>query len=390
LLPLGIVVYFKTINLRTNIKLEVIGNQKMYIDKLSLKNFRNFKDLNINLNKGVNIFYGDNAQGKTNIIEALYFCAIGRSNRTRIDKELIKFNENEAHIQLHCKNKNTTSKIDIHIKKNFKKGIAINNIPLRKVGELFGTMYIVIFSPEDLQLIKSGPSERRKFMDIELCQLSNIYYYNLQQYYNILKQRNNLLKSIQKDNSFRDTLFVWDKQLVDFGKKIINTRTNFINSISKIASKIHFNITGGKELLSLKYKPNTEINEFKQKIINNIDKDIFCGFSNYGPHKDDIAFYINDIDVREFGSQGQKRCSILSAKLAEIEIIYREKKVKPVLLLDDVFSELDEKRQRFLVNYIKDIQTVITCTGIEDIMKNISENISIYSVKNGFVVVKSM
>jgi len=362
----------------------------MYIDKLSLKNFRNFENLNINLNKGVNIFYGDNAQGKTNIIESVYFCAIGRSNRTRIDRELIKFGENEAHIQLHCKNNNTNNKIDVHLKRNSKKGIAINNIPLKKVGELFGVMYAIMFSPEDLQLIKLGPYERRKFIDIQLCQLSSIYYYNLQQYYNILKQRNNLLKSIQKDSSLKETLFVWDKQLIDFGEKIINSRANFINSISKIASKIHFDITGGKELLKLKYKPNVEINEFNNKIIKNIDRDICYGSSNYGPHKDDVLFYINDIDVREFGSQGQKRCSILSVKLAEIEIIYKEKKVKPILLLDDVFSELDEKRQKFLMNYIKNIQTIITCTGIEDIMQNISESTSIYNIKNGFIVVKSV
>ncbi len=357
----------------------------MYIDKLSVENFRNLKKVNIDFNKNINILYGDNAQGKTSILEGIYFCATGRSHKTHTDKDVINFNENETHIKTIIRDDTACDKIDVHLKKNMKKWIAVNNMPVKKIGELFGFLHIVLFAPEDLRLIKSGPSERRRFIDLEMCQLNKIYYYNLKQYCKILKQRNNLLKEIQKNKSLKDTLFVWDSQLSEFGEKIIKQRQKFIYDISELASEIHNKITGGKERLEIIYKPNISSDMFEKKLIKNTDKDIFYGTTSTGPHKDDVSFIINGYDAKDYGSQGQQRCSALSAKLAEIEIIKKEKKTNPVLLLDDVLSELDEKRQSFLIESIKDIQVIITCTGIEDILKKTNADTQVFFVENGDV-----
>ena len=354
----------------------------MYIDKLSVKNFRNLKEISIELNRNINIFYGDNAQGKTSILESIYFCATGRSHKTSIDKSVINFDENEAHLQVFSRNDTICDKIDVHLKKNSKKGIAINNLAVRKIGDLFGLLHIVLFAPEDLQLIKAGPSERRKFIDLEMCQLSKIYYYDLKQYYKVLKQRNNLLKEIQKNKELKDTLFVWDSQLIKFGKKLILQREKFVSEISNIAKTIHNQITGNKENLEIAYKPSVSAMDFENKLMRNIDKDIFYGTTSVGPHKDDLLFLINGFDARDYGSQGQQRTAALSSKLAEIQIIKQEKMTEPVLLLDDVLSELDEKRQAFLLESIKDIQVVITCTGIEEITKKAS----VFFVENGTVL----
>ncbi len=357
----------------------------MRIDKLSVDNFRNLKNVYIEFNKNINIFYGDNAQGKTSILESIYFCATGRSHKTHIDKSVINFDENEAHLQVFVYDDTIYDKIDVHLKKDLKKGIAVNNMTVRKIGELFGVLHIVLFAPEDLSLVKSGPSVRRKFLDLEMCQLSKIYYYDLKQYYKVLKQRNNLLKDIQKNNELRETLFVWDSQLIEFGIKLIRHRKKFVESISKIAYVIHKDITGKKECLDIVYKPSVFENEFEKKLVKYRDKDIFYGSTSIGPHKDDIAFLINGFDAKDYGSQGQQRTAALCAKLAEIEIIEKEKNTSPVLLLDDVLSELDEKRQSFLLERIKDTQVIITCTGIEEIIKKTGGNVRLFFVENGTV-----
>lgn len=361
----------------------------MYVKKISLKNYRNIERLDLELKKGINIFYGKNAQGKTNLLESIYIGATGRSHRTHKDKELINFNENEAHIRLEIQKENIFDKIDIHLKNNSKKGIAINNIPINKLGELFGYLNVVIFSPEDLSLIKQGPQERRKFIDMELCQISNIYYYNLSQYYKILKQRNSLLKKLVKDNSLKDTLFIWDNQLINFGCKIIQTRNLFIKKLNNISQKIHKEITDGKEQLELKYKPSVFVSEFKEKLEKNIEKDIFYATTSYGPHKDDMLFFINNINARDFGSQGQQRTASLSTKLAEIQLIEEEKGILPVLLLDDVLSELDKDRQKFLIKNIKNLQVIITCTGVEDVLKNLDGKCNIFNVSNGKIIINN-
>lgn len=358
----------------------------MYVKKISLKNYRNIERLELELKNGVNIFYGSNAQGKTNLLESIYIGATGRSHRTHKDKELIKFDKEEAHIRLDIQNDKISDRIDIHLKKDSKKGIAINNIAINKLGELFGYLNVVIFSPEDLSLIKQGPQERRKFIDMELCQINNIYYYNLSQYYKVLKQRNSLLKKILKEPSLKDTLFVWDNQLIEFGIKIIQARELFIKKLNNISKKIHMEITSNKENLEIKYKPNVLISEFKEKLEKSIDKDILYTTTSYGPHKDDILFFINNINVRDFGSQGQQRTASLSTKLAEINLIEDEKAVLPVLLLDDVLSELDKDRQKFLIKNIKKLQVIITCTGVEDVLKNLDEEYNIFKVSDGNIL----
>lgn len=356
----------------------------MHIDKLILKNYRNILSLDISLNKGVNVFVGENAQGKTNILESIYLCCCGRSNRTHIDKDLINFNFSDSYINLFINKNNFTDKINIHLKKDKKKGIAINGIPIKKLDQLFGIFNVVMFSPQDLNLIKSGPLERRKFLDMELCQINKFYCHNLTQYYKVLKHRNSLLKNKSFYNNL-DSIFVWDEQLLHFGKKIIQIRQEFIDSINPISNKIHSKITGKKENLTIKYKPSVSISDFKNKLTSSLQKDIQYMSTSFGPHKDDLLFFINDINVKDFGSQGQHRTVCLSTKLAEIELIYNQKGFYPILLLDDVFSELDRSRQQYIISNFKNIQTIITCTGVEDFINNINLPIKIFNVHNGCV-----
>lgn len=357
----------------------------MRIKRISLMNFRNISSLDIELNHGINIFYGENAQGKTNILEAVSVCATGRSQRTRLDSDLIQFGQQESHIQMLVQKNEYDDRIDVHLKANGRKGIAVNGLPMKRLGELFGTLHAVMFSPEDLQLIKSGPSERRRFMDMELCQLSNVYYHDLQQYYKILKQRNSLLKQVARGRCGRDTFYLWDKQLIDFGSRILVARQRFVSKIEMIASQQHHLMTGGKETLELKYLPNTVADDFESKLESHLERDIILGSTTIGPHKDDLLFLIEGKDAKSFGSQGQQRTVALSAKLAEIELIQQEVGTTPVLLLDDVLSELDESRQVYLLQSITGIQTILTCTGIEDSIRKYMSKTNLYQVKNGVI-----
>ena len=371
----------------------------MIVHKLSLQNFRNFEQLDMVLSEGVNILYGDNAQGKTNLLESIYFCATGHSRRTNVDKDLIRFNHEQAHIRLftrrwqdrqnkrdmHVHPDDYENKIDIHLKKDRSKGIAVNGLPIRKLGQLFGVLLVVIFSPEDLQLVKAGPSERRKFMDMELCQISPVYCYDLQQYYRILKQRNNLLKSIRHQKMSKETLFVWDEQLAAHGVKILKQRQAFIEQINIFANRIHEAITNNAESLQISYRPNITESDFLEKLQKNVDRDIALGVTSVGAHKDDLAFLINHMDVRVFGSQGQQRTASLSAKLAEIDVIQAQRKRRPVLLLDDVLSELDETRQTFLLKSIAESQSIMTCTGLNSLIGKIAADYRTYKVKEGTI-----
>lgn len=346
----------------------------MKIKEVSLTGFRNLKELHLELNQGINIFYGDNAQGKTNFLEALYFCGMGRSHRTKNDSQLIAFDAKESHIRLFLEKKKRQERIDVHLKKEEKKGIAVNGIPIKRLGDLYGTLYLVIFSPEDLNIIKEGPSERRKFMDMELCQLSHIYYYDLQQYYRILKQRNHLLKQLQKNPYGKDSLTVWDEQLLQYGKRIMSARKRFVITLNDISGNILEDLTGGKDVLQVEYLPNVDEVDFEMRLKKNSERDIYMGSTQVGPHKDDISFLVNGKEVKTYGSQGQQRTAALAAKLAEIVLIREETGYDPVLLLDDVLSELDEHRQAFLMERVKGLQAIFTCTGIEDaIMKYLPE-----------------
>ena len=351
----------------------------MQIKNISLMDYRNIKKLNIELSPNVNVFYGNNAHGKTNILESIYMCATGRSQRTHISKELISFGCDSAHIQLTVQKESYQDKINIHIKSNNKKGIAINNIPVRNVNELFGTVNVIFFSPEDLNLVKEGPSNRRKYMDIELCQLSRIYADNLSRYYRILKERNLLLKK----NPDPVTLDVYDQQLVTYGEKIIEARQDFIVDISRTASVIHNDISSG-ENLEIKYCGNVSANEFIHKLKANREKDIYYKTTSVGIHKDDLLFNINGINARDYGSQGQQRTVCLSLKLAEVNMVKEKTGYMPILLLDDVLSELDRSRQLYILKSIDGVQTIITSTGVDDI-KDCVEQVKFFYVKNGVV-----
>ena len=232
-----------------------------------------------------------------------------------------------------------------------------------------GLSHIIFFSPEDLGIIKDGPEQRRRFMDMELCQLDKAYLYFLTQYKKILKQRNALLKQIQKNSELKDTLEIWDKQLVENGIRIIQIREQFVEEVAAIMKQKHFNLTGGLEEMEVIYKPNCKADDFATRLFIESERDILLGTTTVGPHRDDMQFFINGQEVKVYGSQGQKRTSALSLKMAEIEIVEKTIGEKPILLLDDVLSELDRNRQNYLLENIKGIQTIITCTGLEEFVK---------------------
>lgn len=288
----------------------------MIIKSLELSDYRNYDKLSLKFNKGTNILYGDNAQGKTNILESIYLSGTTKSHRGSKEREIIQIGKDESHIRVFIEKDNITRKIDMHLKKNKSKGVAIDGIPIRKSSELFGMINLVFFSPEDLRIIKNGPSERRRFIDLELCQLDKIYLSNLTKYQKIINQRNMLLKQISFKPSLKETLNVWNIQLVEYGSKIIKSRFEFIERLNSIIYDIHKNLTGNKENLTIKYEPNIEIDNFYKKLIQVEEKDIQFKMTSVGPHRDDISFYINHNNVRQYGSQGQQRTSALSLKLA--------------------------------------------------------------------------
>lgn len=357
----------------------------MKINSLDLKNFRNYDILNINFDNETNIIYGDNAQGKTNILEAIYVSATTKSHRGSRDREMISFNEEESHIKAMVEKKNTSYRIDMHLKKNKTKGIAINGVPIRKASELFGVINIVFFSPEDLNIIKDGPAARRRFIDMELSQIDKIYLNDISNYNRILVQRNKLLKDLYFRDDAMDTLDIWDMQLMNFGSRIIERRKNFIRDLNEIINAIHHNLSGNKEELLIEYEPNVDSKDFEKQISNSRERDLKTKMTNIGPHKDDICFKINGNDVRKYGSQGQQRTAALSLKLSEIELVKRIIHDSPILLLDDVLSELDSNRQNYLLNSIKDIQTIVTCTGLDEFINNRFEVNKIYKVVDGKV-----
>lgn len=355
----------------------------MFVKSLELKNFRNYYDLSITFDKDNNILFGNNAQGKTNTLEAIYVCGTTKSHKGCKDKELIKIGEVESHIRLIVNKNGVDRKIDMHLRKNKTKGVAIDGIPIKKSIELCGLINIIFFSPENLNIIKNGPSERRRFIDMELCQIDKFYVDNLYKYNKIIAQRNNLLKQINVDKKNLETLSVWDEQLVYYGKKIINRRQEFINELNVIVNKIHKNLSGNIENLTLCYEPNVSVDNFEEKLFINRDRDIILKSTSNGPHRDDVGFLINDIDVRKYGSQGQQRTAALSLNLAEIELVKKKINDNPILLLDDVLSELDRNRQTYLLNSLEGIQTIITCTGLEEFINNRFNVDKIYKVVEG-------
>ena len=355
----------------------------MYLSSISVENLRNLDKTKLTLSRGINIFHGQNAQGKTNLLEAVYFAAMGRSHRTNTYRELIAFGKKEAFISCNILGGLTENTINVHIQKE-KKGIAVNGVAIKKLVELFGTLNVIIFSPEDLNLVTAGPGMRRKFLDLNLCQVNPLYYYQLNKYYHVLNQRNNLLKNIKKKKQSIDTIFVWDEQLIECGVKIIKYREEYIQKLNYIAKKFHSRITGDKEELKIVYRVNVDADNYRHRMESSLERDTYLGSTSVGIHKDDMVISANDIDVRSYGSQGQKRSVSLSLKLSGVEYI-KERGSPPVVLLDDVLSELDEHRQGFLLKEIQGLQTILTCTGLEDVLDRIGNDINIvkYEVKEG-------
>lgn len=347
----------------------------MKITKVKLINFRNYKNQIVNFKDGINVLLGKNAQGKTNLIEAIYFSCIGKSPRTNKENDLILWEEENAKIEVEVEKKEGTKKIEVYLNKKDKKKIKINDINILKIADLIGTLNCVFFSPDELKLIKESPQDRRRFMDIDLSQLSKNYFYLINKYNKILAQRNKLLKETKDINVLKETISIWDAQLALTGSKIIIRRIRFLNALKIYAKKVHLELTSNNEKLELSYngitgKDEAEIESLLLKEYNkNVNKDFKLGFTSVGPHRDDIKVVANGIDLRNFGSQGQQRTAALSLKLAELEIFASERGEYPILLLDDVLSELDETRKQKLLNKTKEIQTIITTTEFNNKIK---------------------
>jgi DNA replication and repair protein RecF len=367
----------------------------LYINSLKLLNFRNYENLEINFEKNFNIIYGDNAQGKTNILEAIFLCASGRSHRTSKDAEMVRLSERGYYIKLSMEKSVMSSSIEILYDKIRKKRIKINEVPIRRMTELMGHLNAVIFSPEDLMIIKEGPSERRRFIDITLSQLKPSYLYDLQQYNKILLQRNSLLKEIQNNESLVETLDVWNERLADVGARIMKVRNEFIKILSKKAHEKHLKLSNGKEELLLKYSPSvkahsldskSEIKECFLRVLRDSRKrEMKTCTTMAGPQRDDYIIFLNGLELKQFGSQGQQRTAVLSIKLSEIEIMKELTGEYPVLLLDDVMSELDAQRQKFLFENLDEVQTFITCTDKSFFADKITSNSKVFRVVKGSI-----
>ncbi len=360
----------------------------MKIDSIEVGNFRNYKSARLDFHEHTNILYGDNAQGKTNILESIFVCGTTKSHKGSSDKELIRIGEDEAHIRMFLRKKDIPHKIDMHFRKNKAKGIAIDGIPIKKSSELLGLINIIFFSPEDLRIVKNGPSERRKFINLELSQLDSFYLHDLGEYNKALAQRNKLLKQIVYKPSLEDTLSIWDMQLVEYGSRIIERRKKFIENMADIVADINSKLTGGKEYTKIIYEPDTESDVFESKLLEARKRDLHLCSTSVGPHRDDLCFINHDVDIRKFGSQGQQRTCALSLKLAEIELVKEMINDTPILLLDDVLSELDRNRQNYLLDSIDNIQTIVTCTGLEEFIDGRLTLDRIFRVVNGTVTLE--
>lgn len=355
----------------------------MIIKNINLKNFRNYLSLNLDLENRSNILIGKNAQGKTNLLEAIYMCCVGKSFKGK-DKELIKSGEFSSRILIQAEKNYGNYSVEIHISQNENKKILINGVSVQKTGELLGGLNVVYFSPDELKLVKEAPGCRRKFLDIDISQIDKNYFFNLINYNKILLQRNNILKS--KNKSLMPMLEIYNSQLAEAGCYIIEQRINFINEIRDNLKYIHSYITDG-ELIELSYSCSFDISDgikkgFIKNLENNLEKDLHLGYTAKGPHRDDIKIIADNKDVRIYGSQGQQRTCALSLKLSELEYFKKVTGEYPVLLLDDVFSELDRYRKNKILDYCGLVQTIITSAEVIN-FNNL--NSAVFEVSNGVV-----
>ncbi len=372
----------------------------MFLNKLSLKHYRNYEQFELTTSSNVNIFVGPNAQGKTNLLESIYVLALTKSHRTHQDKELIGWSGEESYLHAEITKKYGACQLDLNISPKGKK-VKVNGLEQKKLSNFIGALNVVIFAPEDLEIVKGTPGVRRRFLDMEIGQVQPAYLYDLTQYQKILLQRNNFLKQIHAPNSANESMFsVWNEQLAQVGVKIMKKRQSFIKKLQHWAETIHAGITNGGEVLRIRYAPSFDqeeaedetvlFSQFMIKLSQVKDQEIRRGVSLVGPHRDDLLFYINDKEVQTYGSQGQQRTTALSLKLAEIELIHKEVGEYPLLLLDDVLSELDEYRQTQLIQtFQRKVQTFITTTGLESVHLDRLDNASVFHVLKGNVRLRS-
>ena len=348
----------------------------MKVEKVILENFRNYHSQEITFRDGLNVICGLNASGKTNLMESIFVAAIGRSPRTKNDKEMIRMGEDRAFIHLSLEKKFRAHKINVEINKTEGKNINIDGAKITRLGELIGLLAVVYFSPDELKMIKEAPQERRRFLDLSLSQESKPYYVALAKYNHLLAQRNKLMKSVDYAE-FSTTAFIWEKQMAEAAADIILKRRVFIEKLGVIANEYHKRIAGDTEDITLIYEPCVEGEDrdtikanIEAKLEESHEKDYELGYTTVGVHREDFNITSKGIDLRKFGSQGQQRTAALVIKLAEIEYYYKESGEKPVLLLDDVLSELDEKRRTALLEATAGTQTLITCT---EFTENVAE-----------------
>ncbi|MCY7992766.1 DNA replication/repair protein RecF [Bacillus haynesii] len=366
----------------------------MYIQNLTLSSYRNYERLDLQFENKVNVIIGENAQGKTNLMEAIYVLAMAKSHRTSNDKELIRWDEDYAKIEGRVIKKNGSVPIQLVISKKGKKG-KVNHIEQQKLSHYVGAVNTIMFAPEDLNLVKGSPQVRRRFLDMEIGQVSPVYLHDLSLYQKILSQRNHFLKQLQTRKQTDQTMLdVLTEQLTEFAAKVVMKRLQFVEQLEKWAQPIHSGISRGLEELTLKYHTSLHVSDSPDlsKMINSYqetfsklrDKEIERGVSLSGPHRDDVLFYVNGRDVQTYGSQGQQRTTALSLKLAEIDLIQEEIGEYPILLLDDVLSELDDYRQSHLLHTIQGrVQTFVTTTSVDGIDHKTLNEAEIFRVENG-------
>lgn len=366
----------------------------MHIEQLQLKNYRNYEQLDIRFDDKVNVIIGENAQGKTNMMEAIYVLAFTKSHRTPREKELIQWDKEYAKIEGRITKRTQSLPLEVIISSKGKKA-KLNHLEQRRLSDYIGGLNVVMFAPEDLTLVKGAPQIRRRFIDMELGQIQPRYIYHLAQYQKVLKQRNHLLKQMQRRNSTDKTMLqVLTDQLIEHAATLLERRFVFLELLRNWAGPIHYGISRELEKLEIRYNPTIEVSEetnkekietiYADKFHEIQDKEIDRGTTLIGPHRDDLVFYVNGKDVQTYGSQGQQRTTALSIKLAEIELICKEVGEYPILLLDDVLSELDDFRQSHLLNTIHGkVQTFVSTTSVDGINHDTLKKAEIFHVRNG-------
>ncbi len=349
----------------------------MLVKRIHLRNFRNYSEAELVPDARLTVLTGQNAQGKTNVLEALHLCCLGRSHRTSRDKEMVRWGCEQAQVQLWVAQRDGTHEIAISLgaQEPHKKQVRVGGTQVARIGELMGHFHGILFSPEDLNIVKDGPAERRKFVDMELSQLRPAYFYALQRYVRALNQRNNLLREMHRKPGLKGTLEAWDEQVAEAGAHIVAHRRTYVDALARAASDNYAGLSSGAEQLAVRYCTQLDAEgdlaamqrQFLMRLHDAQAEDMRRAFTSVGPHRDELRLSLDGHEARTYGSQGQQRTIVLALKLAELDVVLAERGEAPVLLLDDVMSELDPRRRQQLVERIKDVQTLITCTHVSDL-----------------------